>query len=92
MLAPEPHQEALTLGWYVTLGKLIAPNGESGGFGGGDSTSFVPGVNSIESLLKTGWQLPLTAKNQEVQLVLVLRDERGGVNWARHYLNVSERQ
>jgi hypothetical protein len=85
-----PRRETLVLSWFTSAGSF--PSGD--GFGDGDGpaglgggserTTFVDGENDFGALLDNQWLLPRTPGTGEAKLVLVLRDERGGVGWAEH--------
>jgi hypothetical protein len=47
-------------------------------------TQFIDGEVAFSELLSNGWKLPRTTERSEAVLMLVLRDERGGVGWAEH--------
>jgi hypothetical protein len=95
--AGERRRETLVMSWFVTDGSFSSSelfgdgDGPFGG-GGGERTTFVEGQYDFEALLENGWRLPRTLSSSEATLVLVLRDERGGVGWAEHRfaLGVSE--
>jgi hypothetical protein len=83
---PRARRETLVMSWFVTVGEIVAPDGEDDE-SGGPRTTFVDGSNEIEDLLKNGWKIPLTA-GSEAALHLVLRDERGGTGWTTHSFEV----
>jgi hypothetical protein len=78
--------ETLVASWFVSVGELVDPELEDG-FGGDPRTTFVDGHNDFEALLEQGWKLPLTAKSDALMYVVV-RDERGGVGWAKRTFGV----
>jgi hypothetical protein len=84
----EPRRETLVLSWFVSQGTFPAGDGfgDGGGpgGGGGERTTFVDGQNDFAALLGNEWRLPRRPESSEATLVLVLRDERGGVGWAEH--------
>jgi hypothetical protein len=85
---PAARRETLVMSWFVTVGDLAAPEGDSEDFGGDFArTTFVGGSNEFGELLKNGWKIPLTA-GSSAALHLVLRDERGGVGWAARRFDV----
>jgi hypothetical protein len=79
-------RETLALSWFVTTGKVENPEEEDDEIGpfedDAQRTLYVPGQSEFDSLLENGWKLPYTAP-RAAELVLVLRDERGGVAWRR---------
>jgi hypothetical protein len=81
-------RETLVLSWFVTTGKVEDPEEDDDDDGGGpfesdtQRTLWVPGQSEFDSLLENGWKLPYTAP-RAAELVLVLRDGRGGVAWRR---------
>ena len=83
------HRETLVLSWFMTQGHPIAPDGEDT-LSDNDVTTFLDGRNELSDLGFNGWQLPLTAGPEDATLMLVLRDERGGVGWAEHSFRVTE--
>ncbi len=101
----ERRRETLVMSWFATHGEFVAEDGPGdgdlgdgdgdgpgGGGGEGERTTFVDGQNDFGALLENQWVLPRTLDSSEATLVLVLRDERGGVGWAQHRfaLGVSE--
>jgi hypothetical protein len=86
--AVEPRRETLVMSWFASDGSFPAGEGFGDGDGpGGDGserTTFVDGQNDFSALLKNNWRSPRTGDERETTLVLVLRDERGGVGWAQH--------
>jgi hypothetical protein len=90
-------RETLVLSWFVTTGKVEDPGeddeDDDGGPFGGDTqrTLYVPGQSDFESLLENGWKLPYTVPDA-AELVLVLRDGRGGVAWRRDQFELSGEQ
>jgi hypothetical protein len=90
----ERRRETLVLSWFATDGSFPSGDGfgDGGGpFGGGgeERTTFVDGENDFSALLGNRWLLPRTLDASESTLVLVLRDERGGVGWAEHRFAVA---
>jgi hypothetical protein len=84
-----PRRETLVMSWFVTDGSFPSGDGFGGGDGpvgggGGERTTFVDGQSDFGALLENRWRLPRTLAGSESTLVLVLRDERGGVGWAEH--------
>lgn len=87
-----PRRETLVLSWFVTDGSFPSSDGLGDfgdgdgpvGGGGGERTTFVDGQSDFGALLENRWRLPRTPGSNEATLVLVLRDERGGVGWAEH--------
>jgi hypothetical protein len=84
---PGERRETLVMSWFVTVGELVAPDGDDGFGDGVARTTFVDGSNDVEELLKNGWKIPLTA-GSEAALHLVLRDERGGTGWTTRSFDV----
>lgn len=83
-----PRRETLVMTWFVTLGEVLAPDGDDGfGGDGNPRTTFVDGHNAFPDLLRNAWQLPLTA-GPSAELHLVLRDERGGTAWTSRRFEV----
>ncbi|MEO8182236.1 MAG: hypothetical protein ABI895_25655 [Deltaproteobacteria bacterium] len=85
----ESRRETLVMSWFVTEGSFPSADGfgDGGGplgDGGGERTTFVDGQNDFGALLVNRWRLPRRLDSSEATLVLVLRDERGGVGWAEH--------
>jgi hypothetical protein len=83
------------LSWFVTTGKVQNPTkGDDDDDGGGpfeddtQRTVWVPGQSDFESLLENGWELPYKTP-RAAELVLVLRDGRGGVAWRRDQFELS---
>ncbi len=100
----EPRRETLIMTWFSTLGDMFpvtgadfgheeevaGNNGGVEGIGDGERTTFVDGSNRFDALLRNGLSLPLTAGPEDITLIVVLRDERGGVGWATHTFGVKE--
>jgi hypothetical protein len=86
----ERRRETLAMSWFATDGSFPTADafgdgdGPLGIGGGGERTTFVDGQNEFGALLENHWRLPRTLDSSEATLVLVLRDERGGVGWAEH--------
>jgi hypothetical protein len=86
----ERRRETLVMSWFSTDGSFPTADGFGDGDGplgiggGGERTTFVEGQNDFGALLENRWRLPRTPSSSEATLVLVLRDERGGVGWAEH--------
>ena len=89
---PEPHRETLIMSWFMTEGTPVSADADAADSFGGDSerTTFVDGYNEFDGLVTNGWQLPLTAGPQDAQVIVVLRDERGGVGWSGQQFHVEE--
>lgn len=85
----EEQKEQLVMSWFYTVGKSVPPEGGDA-FGDDDRTTFVADRGDFERFLRNGWELPLTAKG-DAHLVLVVRDERGGVGWTEQSFNVEEK-
>jgi len=82
-------RETLVLSWFASDGSFPRAGGFGDGDGpiggsGGERTTFVDGQSDFGTLLANQWRLPRTLAGGESALVLVLRDERGGVGWAEH--------
>jgi hypothetical protein len=82
----ERRRETLVMSWFATdgsfpTGDLFGDGDGPLGGGGGERTTFVDGQNEFAALLENRWRLPRTPSSSETTLVLVLRDERGGVGW-----------
>jgi hypothetical protein len=84
---PGERRETLVMSWFVTVGELVAPDGDDGIGGDFARTTFVDGSNDVEDLLKNGWKIPLTA-GSAAALHLVLRDERGGTGFTARSFDV----
>lgn len=84
--ATEEKKEQLVISWFFTVGRSTSPE-RGDGFGDNDRTTFVAGSGEFKAFLRNGWELPLTAKGP-AQLLLVVRDERGGVGWTEQSFNV----
>jgi hypothetical protein len=80
-------RETLVLSWFVTQGELADPDDGDESFDPFEDdtqrTVYVPGQSTFDALLENGWALPPTADQPQAELVLVLRDGRGGVAWRR---------
>jgi hypothetical protein len=65
-------RERLVLTWFVEAGEARY-----------ERTSFVDGELPLERALRNGWTLPSLAEHAapEASLIVVARDERGGVGW-----------
>jgi hypothetical protein len=85
---PEAERETLVLSWFVTPGKVSKLDDDDDDDGPGlfdddtQRTLYVPGLSAFEKLLENGWKVP-RSEARDAELVLVLRDERGGVAWRR---------
>jgi len=79
---PEPRLESLFLSWFVTTGEI------EGSFDEPSRTSFVDG-GSFDALLTNTWEVG-REPGEEARLLLVLRDERGGIGWIEHDFGVLE--
>jgi hypothetical protein len=79
-------RETLVLSWFVTPGELSDPDDDDASVGPFDDetqrTLYVPGQSAFDALLSNGWRIPFTDQ-RAAELVLVLRDGRGGVAWRR---------
>ncbi len=67
-------RERLTLSWYVETGDV-----EPDSF----HTGYFPGTTDLDKLLSNGWKPGERADypRDDAQIILVLRDSRGGVGW-----------
>ena len=78
------------MSWFASDGSFPTSDtfgdgdGPLGLGGGAERTTFVDGQSEFGELLDNRWRLPDTLNSSEVTLMLVLRDERGGVGWAEH--------
>ena len=81
--APEARRETLVMTWFVAPGSTDADDERRGPGADDESTSYADG-GTFDDLLENGWQLPATLHTRQGRLILVLRDERGGVGWAEH--------
>jgi hypothetical protein len=70
--AGESARERLVFTWFVEAGETRY-----------ERTSFVDGELPLERALRNGWTLPAIAEHAaaEARLIVVARDERGGVGW-----------
>jgi hypothetical protein len=80
-------RETLVLSWFITPGETSAPDGGDdevlGLFEDAEHrTIYVPGQSAFDELLEKGWRVPQSDR-QTAELILVLRDGRGGVAWRR---------
>jgi hypothetical protein len=68
----ERARERLVLTWFVEAGETRY-----------ERTSFVDGSLPFEDALRNAWTLPSLAEHEaaEARLIVVVRDERGGVGW-----------
>lgn len=77
-------RETLVLSWFVSTGEITDLEGEVDDFGpiggGPQRTVFVPGQSAFDLLGARGWSL-LPTEKRSAELVLVLRDGRGGVSY-----------
>ncbi|MET0411864.1 MAG: hypothetical protein ABW217_11245 [Polyangiaceae bacterium] len=80
-------RETLVLSWFVTPGELRDPAEDDQGFGPFEDdtqrTVYVPGQSDLEEFLENGWSLPFSDR-PAAELILVLRDGRGGVAWRQY--------
>jgi hypothetical protein len=93
----ERRRETLVMSWFVTEGSFpsdgLFGDGDGPIAGGeGERTTFVDGQSDFSALLGNEWRLPRRLESSEATLVLVLRDERGGVGWAEHRFAVGARE
>jgi hypothetical protein len=79
---PAPRGESLFLTWFVSAGETDATR-----------TSFIDGETSPGDLRENVWSIAPFEEipEQRVELVLVLRDERGGVTWRSLSIDMKER-
>ena len=71
---PAVLRERLVLSWFVETGDVAADS---------HNTGYFPGQTEIEQFLSNKWKPSTTATypNDQAQLIVVLRDNRGGVSW-----------
>ena len=69
---PQPRRERLTLSWFAELGELDE-----------EQTGFLPGANAFGEALRNRWTLPGSWEpaGDSTRLIVVARDNRGGVGW-----------
>jgi hypothetical protein len=70
--SPKERQESLYISWFVSSGEMDQ-----------DRTSFIENGVSLAKFGKNEWLLPKAGdeKRNAARMLLVLRDERGGVSW-----------
>jgi hypothetical protein len=68
----ERERERLVLSWFVEAGETRY-----------ERTSSVDGVLPLERATRNTWTLPSSAEHEarEARLIVVVRDDRGGVGW-----------
>ena len=96
---PTPRRGTITMTWFLTMGgtedeggsregtRDNAGNRHSSEYKGGDTTSFVDG-GELRKLLENIWTLPFVPEDDQAQLFLVVRDERGGIGWTSYSYSV----
>lgn len=69
---PEPRRESLFITWFTTTGSVLKAR-----------TWFLDGSIEFAELGDNEWSLPKAGDEEQgsARLILVLRDERGGVDW-----------
>jgi hypothetical protein len=69
---PSPRRESLYITWFITTGKTKSRR-----------STYIDGSVDIQTLRENEWTLPKARdeKKRAASLFLVLRDERGGVDW-----------
>jgi hypothetical protein len=69
---PQPRRERLTLSWFAELGELDE-----------EQTGVLPGANAFGEALRNRWTLPGSWEPtaDRTRLIVVARDDRGGVGW-----------
>lgn len=79
----EEKKENLYINWFVTKDAVKYRL---------EGTLFVDGGLDFEDLITNEVELAETVKSGEIRLILVLRDERGGVDWMDYRFDVEERK
>jgi hypothetical protein len=80
---PADLRERLLLSWFVESGDVVD-----------SKTSFIDGFTPLEDVIRTKWK-PATAKEyarDTARLVVVIRDDRGGVGWCTGTVRLRARQ
>ncbi len=75
----EDVEESLVISWFVEGGELDE-----------ERTGFIPGETTLAEASKTAWITPKRDDfaQDEVKLFMVLRDPRGGVDWAERTIRL----
>ena len=78
---PATLRERLVLSWFVETGDVATDS---------HNTGYIPGQTEIAQFLANKWK-PATSATYEpdrAQLIVVLRDNRGGVSWASGFVHL----
>ncbi len=78
---PEPRGESLFLTWFVTQGATHRS---------GEQRTAYHDTGFFDSLIENSWEMPLSLDDEDIQLYLVLRDERGGTSWREYEFRIAE--
>ena len=72
--------ENLAITWFVSSGSTEK-----------ERTAFTDGTSELSAIRANTWRLPFPRDEErdEAQVVLVIRDERGGVNWLQRSVELS---
>jgi hypothetical protein len=77
---PAPRRETLFMTWFVTGGETDSTR-----------TGFIDGDVDMHDLAHNGWTTPtLDDSGGEARIILVLQDERGGVDWTGRTVALEE--
>lgn len=77
---PEEKRENLFVSWFVTSGSTDK-----------ERTAFTDGSSELQDIRPNTWELPKRGDEDadEAQLILVIRDERGGVSWLQRRVELT---